>query len=236
LPEAAAPVSLAVEGCVGCHQTRGVTPNIKPCLAASRLPRELIPPPWGDETVSFPRFVQPVLDRHCVKCHNAKDPQGGWDLAHRTEPGTRLSWPYVSLVFGKNPKTIADLPRTSIAGPIFPYHVYFNPDVNFPTEDTVTPPMTAMSYRSRLIELAAAGKHYDVSRQSRFARWRARPLFAASHSRPSEIQKNPSTSFARSDKPLSHPQCIMPGERSALLTTAVQFHAALSSRRRPHGQ
>jgi hypothetical protein len=125
--------------------------------------------------MSFPRFVQPVLDRHCVKCHNAKDPQGGWDLAHRTEPGTRLSWPYVSLVFGKNPKTIADLPRTSIAGPIFPYHVYFNPDVNFPTEDTVTPPMTAMSYRSRFIELAASGKHYDVrvsaGEEARLAAW-----------------------------------------------------------------
>ena len=57
-----------------------------------------------------------------------QDPQGGWDLAHRTEPGTQLSWPYVKLVFGQNPKTIRDLPRTSIAGPIFPYHTYPNPN------------------------------------------------------------------------------------------------------------
>ena len=149
-------------GCVGCHQTRGVTPYMKPCLAANHPPRDLTPPPWGDETVSFPRFVQPVLNKHCVKCHSTQDPQGGWDLAHRTEPGTQLSWPYVKLVFGQNPKTIADLPRTSIAGPIFPYHAYPNPDEKFPTEDTVVPPLTAMSYRSRLVDLATSGKHYDV--------------------------------------------------------------------------
>ena len=32
----------------------------------------------------------------------------------------------------------------------------------FPTEDTVVPPLTAMSYRSRLVDLATSGKHYDV--------------------------------------------------------------------------
>ena len=27
------------------------------------------PPPWGAETISYERFVQPVLDRHCGQCH-----------------------------------------------------------------------------------------------------------------------------------------------------------------------
>jgi len=149
-------------GCVGCHQTRGVTPDVKPALALSRPPSEITPPPWGDETVSFPRFVQPVLDKHCVRCHGGKEPKAGLDLTHRTEPGTLFSWPYVLLVFGMDPKTIADLPYTSIAGPIFPYHVYPNPEVKLPTADTVVPPMTAMSYRSRLIQKATSGKHHDV--------------------------------------------------------------------------
>jgi len=157
-------------GCVGCHQTRGVTPGLKPCIAANRAPSEITPPPWGDATISFPRFVQPILDKHCVKCHGStalttgggKEPKAGLDLTHRTEPGTLLSWPYVKLVFGNNPKTIADLPNTTIAGPIFPYHVYPNPEVNFPTEDTVVPPLTAMSYRSKLIAIATSGKHNGV--------------------------------------------------------------------------
>ncbi len=162
-------------GCVGCHQTRGVTAGPKTCLAANRAPSEIAPPPWGDETVSFPRFVQPVLDRHCVKCHGGAEPKGGLDLAHRTEPGTLLSWPYVRLVFGRDPKNIADLPRTSVAGPIFPYHAYPNPEVRFPTEDTVVPPMTAMSHRSRLIEIATGGKHHDVrvspAEEARLVAW-----------------------------------------------------------------
>jgi hypothetical protein len=97
-----------------------------------------------------------------VKCHGGEQPKAGLDLTHRTEPGTLLSWPYVKLVFGNNPKTIADLPRTSIAGPIFPYHIYPNPEVKFPTEDTVVPALTAMSYRSKLIEIATSGKHGRV--------------------------------------------------------------------------
>ena len=29
----------------------------------------ITPPPWGDDTVSYPRYVQPVLDQYCGKCH-----------------------------------------------------------------------------------------------------------------------------------------------------------------------
>jgi hypothetical protein len=148
--------------CVGCHETRGVAPEQKPSLVNLPAPSEISPPPWGDETVSFPRFVQPILDKHCVSCHGVEKAEAEIDLTHRTEKGTLLSWPYVTLVFGKNPKTVADLPKTSIAGPIFPYHTYPNSEVKYPTQDTVVPPLTAMSYRSRLVDLATSGKHYDV--------------------------------------------------------------------------
>ena len=150
--------------CVGCHETRGVAPEQKPSLVNLPAPSEISPPPWGDETVSFPRFVQPILDKHCVRCHGVEKTEAEIDLTHRTEQGTLLSWPYVTLVFGKNPKTVADLPKTSIAGPIFPYHTYPNSEVKYPTQDTVVPPLTAMSYRSRLVDLATSGKHYDVQR------------------------------------------------------------------------
>ena len=38
-------------------------------LALRKPPRAITPPPWGDDTVSYPRYVQPVLDRYCGKCH-----------------------------------------------------------------------------------------------------------------------------------------------------------------------
>jgi hypothetical protein len=68
----------------------------------------------------------------------------------------------VKLLFGDNPKTVGDLPKTTIAGPIFTATAYENPLAKYATRETVVPPMTAMSYRSRLIELAASGAHYGV--------------------------------------------------------------------------
>ncbi len=68
--------------CAGCHETRGVAPRLTPpSLAASRPPRALIPPPWGDRPVSFLRDVQPILDRHCVSCHAGLKPAAGLDFA-----------------------------------------------------------------------------------------------------------------------------------------------------------
>jgi hypothetical protein len=60
-----------IRGCVGCHE--------HPSQAASprRMPRALAgapaipsPPPWGAGPVSFPKLIQPVLDRHCTACHD----------------------------------------------------------------------------------------------------------------------------------------------------------------------
>ncbi len=153
-----------VRGCVGCHETPSVAPLALPktSTAMCRAPSVLTPPPWGDASISFPRFVQPVLDKHCITCHGGANPKGGMDLTHRVEAGSQVSWPYVRLVFGNNPKTVDDFPSTSVAGPIFPYCTYPNPNWKIPTQDTVVPPMTAMSYKSKLVWIATSGKHHDV--------------------------------------------------------------------------
>jgi hypothetical protein len=46
-------------------------PGVRDASLALRYqePRTIEPPPWGDASVSFPRFVQPVLDQYCGKCH-----------------------------------------------------------------------------------------------------------------------------------------------------------------------
>jgi hypothetical protein len=152
-------------GCVGCHETTRDAPNPSTAantLAMRRPPSTLIPPPWGDATVSFPRFVQPILDRYCIRCHGGEKPKSGLNLTHRTEPERTISWPYVLLVFGKEPKDLADSVQKTIAGPLFPYHAYPNPAWKVVTQDTVVPPMTAMSYKSKLIQIATSGKHHEV--------------------------------------------------------------------------
>lgn len=66
------------QSCIGCHADRNyvsISPaQIGKSIAAQRPPASLVPPPWGsDDGFSFARTVQPVLNRHCVKCHSGED-------------------------------------------------------------------------------------------------------------------------------------------------------------------
>ncbi len=68
--------------CIGCHEDRNTAPTLRrPPTAFSELPRPLETPEWGRGGFSYRHVVQPVLDRHCVSCHNANTPQGGVDLS-----------------------------------------------------------------------------------------------------------------------------------------------------------
>ncbi|MHB0960597.1 MAG: HzsA-related protein [Pirellulaceae bacterium] len=57
-------------GCIGCHETPGSVPPNHALLALQRLPSRIEPGPDGTRPLSFPRLVQGVLDRHCVRCHD----------------------------------------------------------------------------------------------------------------------------------------------------------------------
>ena len=66
------------QSCIGCHADRNyvsMSPaQIGKSIAAQRPAARLVPPTWGsDNGFSFPRNVQPVLNRHCVKCHSGDD-------------------------------------------------------------------------------------------------------------------------------------------------------------------
>jgi hypothetical protein len=71
--------------CQGCHEPRpqGATPALPP-LAMRREPSAVRPETVeGANPLSFPRLVQPVLDRNCIDCHakEAKAPRlaaGDW--------------------------------------------------------------------------------------------------------------------------------------------------------------
>jgi len=57
--------------CAGCHEPKHrVAPSLDAIpLALKRPPSRLTPDVEGSNPFSYPRLVQPVLDRHCVKCH-----------------------------------------------------------------------------------------------------------------------------------------------------------------------
>ena len=69
------------QSCVGCHEPRqNAPPNHLPA-AARKPPAAITPPSWGAGPIDFVRLVQPVLDRHCVRCHGGADPKAGLDLS-----------------------------------------------------------------------------------------------------------------------------------------------------------
>jgi hypothetical protein len=57
--------------CLGCHEPKHRTPPIlrDTPLALRRSPSHLTPDVDGSNPFSYARLVQPVLDQHCVECH-----------------------------------------------------------------------------------------------------------------------------------------------------------------------
>jgi hypothetical protein len=68
---------------VGCHASRnGSAPHLSESLGlAVAPPQELTPPDWGVRGFDYMSIVQPVLDEHCVSCHNAREAASGVDLS-----------------------------------------------------------------------------------------------------------------------------------------------------------
>ena len=79
-------------GCVGCHERREDALRESRNLRATRKPPAAIEPIAGvPDVMDFLRDIQPILDRHCVRCHDGKAATGkggAIDLSARTEPVT----------------------------------------------------------------------------------------------------------------------------------------------------
>ncbi len=65
--------------CVGCHETQQEAPNISKSLVPLALVKEphFPQPQFGQTkaefTFDYDRQIQPILDAHCVSCHNGKE-------------------------------------------------------------------------------------------------------------------------------------------------------------------
>jgi hypothetical protein len=57
--------------CTGCHEDRNhAAPSRSSFLALQRPPSEIAPIPGTPEVFDYPRDLQPIWDRHCLKCHD----------------------------------------------------------------------------------------------------------------------------------------------------------------------
>jgi hypothetical protein len=66
-----------VASCMGCHENRTVAPPAASSfLALQRPPSSITPVPDAPEIFDYPRDIQPIWDRHCLKCHDADRYEG----------------------------------------------------------------------------------------------------------------------------------------------------------------
>ncbi len=81
--------------CVGCHERRTDTPRdaLSASLMAMQRPPSTIQPYEGvPDVIDFSRDVQPILDKHCVRCHNPEKYDGKVDLCGDYTPMYTISY------------------------------------------------------------------------------------------------------------------------------------------------
>ena len=145
-------------GCVGCHEMHSTAPANARGLAMRRPPSDLELPPWGDESISYPRLVQPVLDRYCGGCHQGDgEARDKLDLTFRQGDQWFFTEPYLTLV-GKSWPVGSGFDQPSIAGAM----LIENYDQNDPASYGTLPPKQHLSLTSKLIHIAMSGDHHDV--------------------------------------------------------------------------
>jgi len=142
--------------CVGCHENKNDTPKAmaKVAMAMKAGPEKLegfYGPPRG---FSFPKEVQPILDRHCVKCHNSnsKKKSGKYVLTGEEvlDKGAKRKW-YRSYL---------TLTNTTERGPGNFNQAKSNEIVNWisnSSEPTMIPPQYGGSTQSKLITMLEKG-------------------------------------------------------------------------------
>ncbi len=102
-------------GCVGCHENRTQTPattHPKMPLAARRAPSPIQPLASVPEVFDFPRDIQPILDRHCVRCHDYDHREGGVVLTG--DHGPMFSHSYYTLTYRRQFADGRDNPMSNL--------------------------------------------------------------------------------------------------------------------------
>ena len=90
--------------CIGCHESKAVAPppiRNAVTMALRRAPSTPEPPAWGDRVVpDYERHIQPIFEKHCVRCHGEQNPDGGIELTSRRIDGYLQSY---RALFGLRP-------------------------------------------------------------------------------------------------------------------------------------
>ncbi len=96
-----------VTSCLGCHENRTETPDsnsFRNLMALNRAASKIEPIQGVPEIFDYPRDIQPILDKHCISCHNPQKQEGGVQLTGDLGPMYSHSYYWLSVKnqFGDN--------------------------------------------------------------------------------------------------------------------------------------
>ena len=132
--------------CIGCHETPNSAAEVRGggAVKALKRPPSLPAAQPGDKlpqrTLHYPTDVQPVLDKHCIKCHNPKKPKkesGGLDLSGRATGHFSVSY---EALMGKIGKSMAPVSENS------------KPTVGY------LPARSSFSFKTTIVAMLSKGK------------------------------------------------------------------------------
>ncbi len=135
--------------CIGCHEHRNRAPVNRHPMALDAPPSRPRPQPGetAPRPIHFATDVQPIFDRHCVRCHNATKSDGALDLSG--EMTGLFCRSYENIIqkdlVGYIQEFIGPKPEAADAMGYAP----------------AVPPYTYGSHKSKLISVLRAG-HYDA--------------------------------------------------------------------------
>ncbi|MHC4994163.1 MAG: HzsA-related protein, partial [Planctomycetota bacterium] len=139
--------------CIGCHESKHQAPAVSTGgypLAMQRPPSRIQPDVDGTNPFSYPRLIQPMLDQHCVSCHQ--------DNADTAPP---LDSSIVTLQGSRHMDRTTDYYASYVSlAPEFGFYNYGGKNFNDPKWYRTTPGQFG-ARASRLYTLLKEG-HYDV--------------------------------------------------------------------------
>jgi hypothetical protein len=115
-----------VFSCVGCHEHRTATPAgqlSRDLLALRRPPSKIESFEGFPDVLDFQRDIQPILDKHCVECHNQRRPDGHVILAGDLGPDWSHSYFSLLAAIQRGKAELDKRPRYGTAG-FRPNHQY----------------------------------------------------------------------------------------------------------------
>jgi hypothetical protein len=154
-------------GCLGCHESMTRSPvTARTGKALTQAPKDIKPVPWEDITVGYERYVQPVLDKHCGKCHEDPNSPAFKKFNMTLRPGfLGFKEPYVTLMgrptwggASPEPKDANQIGGFGWADTIL-VESYNQRDVR---AYQTYPAMTKLSYKSRLVNRMMSGQHHGI--------------------------------------------------------------------------